>query len=132
MNGEILKSRLLKLEPSLAEIARKLNVKPQSLSQALTASDIKTGFIEKLAVIYDRPISYFFDEQIKIDDHSRKDNHSAQGFSASTHYEGCDASIVSKLQIAEDRINLLEAQLKDKDEVIRSKNEIIELLKSKQ
>lgn len=131
MTGEVLKTRLLNIEPSLAEIARKLKVSPQSLSQALSASDIKTGFIEKLSIIYDRPISYFFDEKIRIDDHSRRDSHSAYGCSQSIHHEGSDTSLIGMLQIAEDKIRFLEAQLRDKDEVIKSKNEIIDLLKSR-
>lgn len=65
MKGEVLKSQLLKIEPTLTEVARKLEVSKQSLSQALTASDIKTGFIEKLASVYNRPVGFFFGEDDK-------------------------------------------------------------------
>lgn len=44
------------------EVAKKLTVSHQSLSQTLNAVDIKTGFIEKLANLYNLPIGYFFGE----------------------------------------------------------------------
>lgn len=67
MTGASLKRKLLSLDKSLAEIARKLNVSQQSLNQTLNAADIKSGFIECVAQVYRRPISYFFeDEKIEI------------------------------------------------------------------
>nr|WP_304651464.1 hypothetical protein [Bacteroides acidifaciens] len=123
MNGEVLKAQLLKLEPTLVEVAKKLQVTKQSLNQTLSASDIKTGFVEQLAAVYERPISYFFCEHAKIDDHS--DDHSAHDHSKTEHYEGVDAAIVAKLQIAEERIKLLEARLVDKDALLASKDETI-------
>ena len=49
---------------------------PQSLDNILKNRDIKTGLIEKLSIIYKKPISYFFNErattniEIKAKDHS--------------------------------------------------------------
>lgn len=129
MTGEALKARLLKIEPTLSEVARKLKVSKQSLSQSLAVADIKTGLIERFAVIYDRPISYFFGESIKVDDHSSRDN------SKSEHYEH---SVIHKTQDSQllERIKLLEEQLKSKDELLNCKEEAINLLiaesKSKQ
>ena len=67
MNGELLKSQLLKIEPTLVEVAKKLQVSKQSLNQTLSATDIKTGFVEQLAAIYGRPISFFFGEENKVE-----------------------------------------------------------------
>lgn len=63
MNGEQLKIQLLKIEPTLVEVANKLGVSKQNLDAKLSASDIKTGLLERLAVIYERPISFFFGEE---------------------------------------------------------------------
>lgn len=66
MTGEMLKKRLLMMRKNLAEIARLINVTPQALNQTLTASDIKTGFIEKLSSSLEIPISMFFEEEQKL------------------------------------------------------------------
>lgn len=76
MDGNVLKTRILQLEPVLADLARKLGVSAQSLNQTLGASDIKTGFVEQLASVYSKPIGYFFGENISVNDHSRHDSHS--------------------------------------------------------
>lgn len=67
MNGELLKTQLLKIEPTLVEVANKLGVSKQNLDSKLSATDIKTGFIEQLAALYDKPISYFFGEKSEIE-----------------------------------------------------------------
>lgn len=67
MNGEVLKAQLLKIEPTLVEVAKKLQVSKQSLNQTLSATDIKTGFIEQLAALYDKPISFFYGERSEVD-----------------------------------------------------------------
>lgn len=63
MNGELLKTQLLKIEPTLVEVANKLGMSKQNLDSKLSAADIKTGFIEQLAALYDKPISYFFGDR---------------------------------------------------------------------
>lgn len=67
MNGELLKTQLLKIEPTLVEVANKLGMSKQNLDSKLSAADIKTGFIELLAAIYDKPISYFFGERSEVE-----------------------------------------------------------------
>lgn len=67
MNGEILKAQLLKLEPTLVEVAKKLDISKQALDSRLSATDIKTGFIEQLAILYAQPISFFFGEENKVE-----------------------------------------------------------------
>ena len=130
MNGEILKTQLLKIEPTLVEVANKLGISKQNLDSKLSASDIKTGFIEQLATLYERPISYFFGGKVEVDNHSRKDDHSSF-FGDTTHNEGADTLLMAKLQIAEDRIKSLEVLLEDKNELIIDKNERIAELKER-
>lgn len=79
MNGEILKTQLLKLEPTLVEVAKKLDISKQNLDSRLSATDIKTGFIEQLAMLYERPISFFFgeDNKVEIKDNERSFNSNA-------------------------------------------------------
>ena len=67
MNGELLKTQLLKIEPTLVEVANKLGMSKQNLDSKLSATDIKTGFIEQLAALYNKPISYFFGEKTSVE-----------------------------------------------------------------
>lgn len=62
MDGEQLKKKLFKLETPKSAVSKTLTESYQALSQTLNAVDIKTGFIEKLAVLYDYPILFFFGE----------------------------------------------------------------------
>lgn len=67
MNGETLKLQLLKIEPTLVEVARKLDMSKQNLDAKLSTADIKTGFIEQLAALYNKPISFFYGEKSEIE-----------------------------------------------------------------
>lgn len=62
MDGLTLKHLLLPLDESLANIARNLGMTPQSLDNMLKTKDIKTGIIERIARLYKKPISYFYNE----------------------------------------------------------------------
>lgn len=62
MKGEELKLRLKKAGLSITEIAQSLGVSRQSLSQALSAKDVKTGLIEDLSKSLNVPLSYFYGE----------------------------------------------------------------------
>lgn len=139
MKGGVLRTRIQKIESNMAEVARKLNVSPQSLNQTLNAKDMKCGFIETLSVALNRPISYFFGEEVRIDDHSGHDDHSSKFGSHSEHHENYgDEMILARLRAAEDKVESLKEQLKGKDETISalksdiaSKQKMIDYLLSK-
>ena len=67
MNGETLKAQLLKIEPTLVSVAQKLCISKQTLDSRLSASDVRTGFIEQLAAIYGQPVGFFFGESAKVE-----------------------------------------------------------------
>ena len=60
MTGKGLKDRLSTCGISQAEIARRLGMSTQSMSQALNAADIKTGFLERIVAVTGIPLSYFY------------------------------------------------------------------------
>ena len=60
MSGEVLKQKLKDLGVSQAELARRLNVIPETIAQALKAKDIKSGFLEDLCRVLDKDISFFY------------------------------------------------------------------------
>lgn len=61
MSGKELKEKLKETGISQAEIARRLGVIPETIGQALTAKDIKTGFLEDLCRILGVDMSFFYD-----------------------------------------------------------------------
>lgn len=60
MTGKELKDKLSTCGISQAEIARRLGMSTQSMSQALNVADIKTGFLEKIANVLGLPMSRFY------------------------------------------------------------------------
>lgn len=60
MKGEELKFKLKKAGVSITEIASLLGMSRQSLSQALSVKDVKTGLIEELSKALNVPLSYFY------------------------------------------------------------------------
>ncbi|MCD8211051.1 MAG: helix-turn-helix domain-containing protein [Prevotella sp.] len=62
MDGKALKQKLKQTGISFAEIARKLNVNPQSLTSIFNGIDVKSGTIEKLSAILKIPIRYFYED----------------------------------------------------------------------
>lgn len=43
-------------------LATKLGISKQNLDSKLSAADIKSGFIEQLAALYNKPVSFFYGE----------------------------------------------------------------------
>lgn len=64
MKGEELKIKLKKAGVSITEIASLLGMSRQSLSQALSVKDVKTGLIEDLSKALNVPLSYFYGENV--------------------------------------------------------------------
>ena len=62
MNGIELKERLIETRYTMAEIARRMGIKPQDLNALFKVQDTKTGTIEKLAEALELPIAYFYGE----------------------------------------------------------------------
>lgn len=114
MTGELLKQRLIARYNSLAEVARKIDVSPQALNQTLSAVDIKTGFIERLASAFGVPISIFFEEDISS-------VHTEGDFSPASVY-GNSINNIGDVAVLRERIRALEA-------IVEAKQETIDLLK---
>ena len=62
MTGQELKQKISASGISQAELARRLEMSTQLMSQALNAADIKTGFLERIARAIGKPMSYFYPE----------------------------------------------------------------------
>lgn len=107
MTGEELRPYISALDTSFSNTARKLGMLPQTLNQALNVKDVKTGIIERLAEIYDKPVSWFFDEVAD----ARKPKGKEQPNDRQKELE----NIIS---LQKKHIGALESQLRDKDRII--------------
>lgn len=61
MTGEVLKRKLDGTGLSQAEIARRLGVIPQSMTQYFKADDVRTGTLERLCEVLNKDMSFFYD-----------------------------------------------------------------------
>lgn len=61
MSGEDLKKKLKESGLSMAEIARRLGVLPQSLNQFFLAEDVRTGLLEDLCLALNKDMGFFYD-----------------------------------------------------------------------
>lgn len=60
MNGNQVKKILQEKGIPIAELARKLNMSRQALSSVLSNDDVKTGLLERTALILGEPVTYFY------------------------------------------------------------------------
>lgn len=65
MSGEELKKKLDELGVSYAEVARQLDVFPQSFNKTLKALDVSSGTLEKICRAFGKDMSFFYDIQPK-------------------------------------------------------------------
>lgn len=63
MTGKNLKELIDALGISQRKLAEQMGVTPQTISAILTAKDVRTSTIERIASVTNMPISYFFKEE---------------------------------------------------------------------
>lgn len=107
MNGKILKEKLRHIGKSQKELADMLGVTPQSVNAILSASDVRSGTIERLAKVLKLPMSYFYDDGTTVN------NVSATGVNTGASVNG-DVNIGGN-----ERVKYLEELLKEKERTIQ-------------
>lgn len=112
MTGEILKERLIKRYKTLADVARVLSTSPQALNQTLSAADIKTGFIEKLAIAYGVSPAVFFEDTSSTINSIEGNNNQLNESGAYGNINGGSNSVL------QERIKSLQELMKEKDKSI--------------
>lgn len=112
MDGTDLRKKLDLTRKPLAEIARSANMLPQSLVQALSAKDVKTGLVEKLAAALNLPLSYFYgDSGTNVIASGEKSLAALNSTITKSNPQG--------VEILEERIRALESQLYEKERLIK-------------
>ena len=122
MTGQELKSKILLIGKSQKDIADLLGVSAQSLSSVLSAKDVRSGTIEKIANALNVPISFLYGEK------DNEQNAVASGDSsiAVNNITGnIEAGDTSALQ---ERVKLLEQLLAERERIIEEKERTIKIL----
>lgn len=99
MSGEELKEILYQAHISQARIAAALGIPKQSVSQALLASDIKTGFLERICKALNLKMSFFYPEIAEGSSivNTNVGHQHAKNLANGTQNIGADADLVSQL-----------------------------------
>ncbi len=63
MKGETIKEKLSQMGKTQRELAGLLGITPQAVYEIMSASEVRSGSIEKIARVLGVPISFFFDEE---------------------------------------------------------------------
>lgn len=113
MTGEQLKVKIKNTGHSITEMAELLGMSQQSLSQALSAKDIKTGLVEKISTATSLPLSYFFDG-------FNGSNAIASGdFSAASIHGDATAGASPDVTVLQERIKAMQQLLDEKERLIK-------------
>lgn len=122
MTGERLKEIIFKFKVSQSEIARRLGMSHQSLNQMLTAADVKSSLLERIAQVLNVPISHLYGERdetqsaVATGDSSIAVNNNSGNIAAGDN------------RLLQERIKFLEQQLKDKECLLEEKERLIKVL----
>ena len=109
MKGEEVKLKLKKAGVSITEIASLLGMSRQSLSQALSVKDVKTGLIEDLSKALNVPLSYFYND-------SSSQNAVANG---NKSVAAINSNISSSAEdVLKERVKALESLVAEKERLI--------------
>ena len=124
MTGERLKEILAKYKVSQSEIAKQLGMSHQSLNQMLSASDIKTGLVERIAKVLSVPISSLYGE-----DKEQNAIASGNGIAvAGNNNVAGNVTMGDNTAVLQERVKFLEQQVKDKESLLEEKERTIKIL----
>ena len=114
MTGERLKEILAKYKVSQSEIAKQLGMSHQSLNQMLSASDIKTGLVERIAKVLNVSISSLYGED-------KEQNAIATGNGiavAGNNNVAGNVTMDDIIAVLQERVTMLEKLLEEKERTI--------------
>jgi transcriptional regulator with XRE-family HTH domain len=108
MTGKELKEKLYNAKVTQADLAKKLQMSTQAMSQTLNAADIKTGFLEKVCEAIGVNMSFFYpiDEQKAV----VNGNNSVAAIQSTVTQGDC--------AVLAERVKSLEALLAEKERLI--------------
>lgn len=110
MEGKILKKKLLEINKSQKELAGLLGITAQSVNAILSAKDVRSGTIEKIAQVLGVSVSFFYGED------SVKQNAIANG---SKSIAAINSNVGTQgVEVLKERVKSLEALVAEKERLI--------------
>lgn len=110
MRGQELKARIMEVGKSQKDIADYLGVTAQSLSSVLSAKDVRSGTIEKIAQVLNVPISFLYGEKDK------DQNAIATGNGIAV---AGNVTMGDNTAVLQERVTMLEKLLEEKERTIK-------------
>lgn len=110
MEGRVLKKKLLEINRSQKELAELLGITAQSVSAILSAKDVRSGTIEKIAQVLGVSISYLYGEKKSEQHVIASGNKSVAAINSSVSVQNVD--------VLRERIKSLEALVAEKERTI--------------
>lgn len=105
MKGADLKDLLRREGVVLSQLAEDLGMSQQNLSAAFTRDDVKSGFIERIAAVLNKPISFFYGE--RIGSVQTVGDNNSQVTQVAGNYSGApDSDVVALLKIKDEQLLL--------------------------
>lgn len=114
MEGKEIKLRLVALKTTQKDLAERLGITAQSVSAILSAKDVRSGTIEKIAHALNIPVSYFYGEESTggvISHHNQVNGEGAYG-----NINGDGGADTTLLQ---ERVKALQTLLEEKERTIK-------------
>lgn len=116
MTGRTLKERIDALGITQRKLAELIGVTPQTINAILTAKDVRTSTIERIASVTNMPIGFFFSEE--PDKQSAVAN--GDGSVAVTGNNNVAGNVtMGDAAVLQERINMLERLLEEKERTIK-------------
>lgn len=117
MTGERLKEILFKRKVSQSEIARRLGMSHQSFNQMLSASDIKSSLLERIAKVLNIPVSSLYGEQDSDGQNAVASGKGSVAVSGNNNDVG--NVTIGDASLLQERVRLLERLLEEKERTIQ-------------
>ena len=115
MTGKNLKELIDEHGISQRKLAEQMGVTPQTISAILTAKDVRTSTIERIASVTNMPISYFFKEEREHQNAVASGN----GIAVAGNNNVAGNVTMGDTAILTERIAMLERLLEEKERTIK-------------
>lgn len=117
MTGQELKSKLIEIGKTQKDIAELLGVTAQSLSSVLSAKDVRSGTIEKIAKALGVRISYIYGESDKAHN-AVATGRGSVAVNGNNNVAG-NVTVGENAAVLQERVTMLEKLLEEKERLIK-------------
>lgn len=120
MTGQYVKAKIEGLGLSLAEVARRLHISPQTLNKRLNVDDIKVGVLREIATAINQSVYFFLEEGSTVTVQNQANGKSATKNVQQGAFNGAQLNLEGQLNDCLNRLN-------EKDQVISDLRRTINL-----